>query len=176
MSQFEFESLRIAQQTLAVYKWQMWAAVVTVVIAIVTAWVGIRTLKQLVQQVKIAAEANTIGQLNALLVLEQDMSRRRDRIGEIAAEMEQIQKSPAYNVDPTILNPVVRQFKEAHENYLNSLDRLCFCVLRNKFSEDELRADYRDVVRRAIDDSPDRFTASSPFRNILKLHDKWADT
>jgi len=83
---------------------------------------------------------------------------------------------PAYDLDPTILDPVIRQSNEAQENYLNSLDRLCFCVLRNKFSEDELRADYRDVVKRAIEDFPGQFTAASPFRNILKLHNKWADT
>jgi hypothetical protein len=176
VSEFQSVSLRIAQGMLNVSWWQMWAAIATVLVAASAAWIGIRTLRQLVDQVKLAAEANAIGQLNALLVLEQDMSRRRDRLGEIATQLEHLQKSAAYNADPSILDPVIRQFNEGRENYLNSLDRLCFCVLRNKFSDDELRSDYRDVVKQAIVDSPEQFGAASSFRNILKLHNKWADS
>lgn len=155
---------------------QMWAAIVTAVIAFFAAWIAIRTLRQLVKQVTIAATANTIDQLNALLLLEQDMSGRRVRLGEIAVDLEKVQKSQAYKTDPTILEPIIRLYNEATENYLNSLDRLCFCILRGKFSDDELRADYRDVIKRAIEDFPDQFKAASPFRNILKIHNRWADT
>lgn len=154
---------------------QMWAAIVTAVIALVAAFIAIQTLKKLVEQVTVAATANTIDQLNALLLLEQDMSGRRARLGEIAVDLERIPKSEAYKIDPTILEPSIRLYNEAQENYLNSLDRLCFCILRGKFSDDELRADYRDVVKTAIEDFPDQFRAASPFRNILKIHDRWAD-
>jgi hypothetical protein len=162
--------------SLAAARGQMWAAIATAVIALGAAIIAIKTLRQLVQQVTVAATANSIDQLNALLILEQDMSVRRARLAEIAVEMGRIQKSDAYKLDASALEPVLRQYKEAEENYLNSLDRLCFCILRGKFSDDELRADYRDVVKRAIEDFPDRFTAASPFRNILKIHAKWADS
>jgi hypothetical protein len=169
MTAFETASLAAAQG-------QMWAAIAMAIIALVAAIIAIKTLKQLVQQVTIAATANSIDQLNALLILEQDMSGRRARLVEIHVDLDRIQKSEAYKTDTTILEPIIRQFNEAQENYLNSLDRLCFCILRGKFSDDELRADYRDVVKRAIEDFPTHFTAASPFRNVLKIHNKWADS
>jgi hypothetical protein len=62
----EFESAMLAAA-----RGQMWAAF-TAVIAGVAAFVAIKTLKKLVQQVTIAATANSIDQLNVLLLLEQD--------------------------------------------------------------------------------------------------------
>lgn len=37
-------------------------------------------------------------------------------------------------------------FNEARENYLNSMDRLCACILRGQFPEEEYRKDYRNWV------------------------------
>ena len=105
------------------------------------------------------------------------MSRRRDRVGEIAVELHKVAStSSAYQTDRSILDPIVGQFNEAKESYFNSLDRLCFCVIRNAFSEDDLRSDYRDVLKDAINTSPEQFGPGSPYRNILKLYDRWADT
>jgi hypothetical protein len=154
----------------------MVAAIVSSIIALVAAIIAIRTLQQLVTQVKAGVQSNEINQLNALLLLEQDMSRRKDRIGEIQTELTTLQKSAAYTSDNTILEPAIRQYKESVENYLNSLDRLCFCILWNKFSENELRSEYRDVVRTTLLDFKDHFHAGTDFKNIVKIHRKWASS
>jgi len=168
MTEFEVASLAVARS-------QMWAATASAIIAVIAAGVGITALWRLVAQVRAAVEANSIGQLNALLLLEQDMSRRRERVGKLTNELTRIKLSPDYIADQKTMDPIILEFEEATENYLNSLDRLCFCILRNKFSEEELRSDYRDVVKRAVGDFPNQFLAGSPFRNIVKLHDRWAD-
>jgi len=169
MSPFETVSVKIAY-------WQMCTMIASVVIALIGVTAAIWTLRELVKQVRAAVDLNSIGQLNALLVLEQDMSRRRDRLGEMLSQLHNVKNSDAYGRDKSILDPVIAQFNESQENYLNSLDRLCFCILKGKFSEDELRSDYRDVVRRAIEDFPNSFQAATPFRNILKIHNRWADS
>lgn len=60
--------------------------------------------------------------------------------------------------------------------YLNSLDRLCYCLEKDLLSENELRSEYRDVINRAIKDFKDDFNTGTPYRNIKKVYEKWADT
>jgi uncharacterized membrane protein YfbV (UPF0208 family) len=176
MTPFETASLAAAQDTLSVLRWQAWAAEASVIVAFVAAAIAIPSLRNLTRQVKEAAQANSIGQLNALLAIEQDMSRRRDRLSELGTKVQSVKESPEYKANAAILEIVISQYNESKENYLNSLDRLCFCILRGKFSEDELRADYREVIRRAITDFKDDFGTGTAFRNVRKVYERWADT
>ena len=64
-------------------------------------------------------------------------------------------------------------FNSAKQNYFNALDRLSYCMLKDYFSDRDWRAEYRNVLKNAIDTHPDDFNEASPFRNMKKLNNKW---
>jgi len=61
----------------------------------------------------------------------------------------------------------------AKENYLNSLDRLSYCILHNYLSDKDWRTEYRDTIFDAVDKNENSFGLSSRYRNIIKIYDKW---
>lgn len=154
---------------LVIYKHQMYAAYLSPIVAGIAIFPALYALFQLISQVKIS-------RLNTLLLLEQDMSQRRDRLSTAATKLKEIEGSEEYKTNPKALEPFILLFNEARENYLNSLDRLCFCIIKNAFEEKDIRPDYRDVLKQAISDFKDQFGPGTSFRHILSLHNKWAET
>ena len=65
--------------------------------------------------------------------------------------------------------------KTSLENYINSIDRLAFCILRNHLSENELKSEYRDVVFDLVEKRKEEFGVTSRYRNILKVYNIWKD-
>lgn len=66
--------------------------------------------------------------------------------------------------------------KAAKENYFNSLDRLCYCILRDYLEDKDWRAEYRTALNNAIITFPNDFLEGSPFRNMKKLNALWQST
>lgn len=152
--------------------------IVTVYIYIISSLVGlgmlgiaIWSLRQLTSQVSAAVKSNSISQLNALLALEQQISERRLRLAEAGMIVTELKNSP----DQEKKDSAALRFNEAKENYLNGLDRLCFCVAKGLLSEEDMRLEYRDTIKTAMGDFPDSFTATTPYRNIKKIYELWAD-
>jgi hypothetical protein len=67
------------------------------------------------------------------------------------------------------------KFNTSFENYLNALDRFCYCVLHNYISDRDWKTEYRDVVFDIVDSYPENFNVKSRFRNTIKIFQKWKD-
>jgi hypothetical protein len=106
--------------------------------------------------------------LSALLSLEQDMYQRRYQFQLISKEL-------ISDNTPDQKNLLENRLDDAIENYLNSLDRLSSCILSAHFDEKTLRSEYRDVLNETVSQFKEKFGADTPYRKLLKLHDKWKD-
>ncbi|MEX6627641.1 hypothetical protein [Tenacibaculum salmonis] len=74
-----------------------------------------------------------------------------------------------------VLELLIDKKKISFENYLNALDRFCYCILHNYISEKDWRTEYRDVIFDIVRNNPEEFNAGNRFRNTIKIHDKWKD-
>lgn len=152
--------------------------IISAVIALLMLGIGLYQITQLIQQVKASVESNTINRLTALLALEDTIGERRLRLSEAGIELAEMRKKSKTN--PTVYNDSFDisklKFDEAKQMYLNALDRLCFCLNRGVLSEEELRSEYRDVINRAVVDFADDFKTATPYRNVKKVFEKWADS
>lgn len=140
-------------------------------IALIMLGIGLSQMRGLVQQVKQAVEANRISRLNALLGMEDSIVQRRRELSEAGIALVELKRGE----DESEWQPAELRFDEAKQMYLNALDRLCFCLLRKVLDEDELRPEYREVVRAAVKDFEADFGAGTDYRNIKKVHERWAD-
>ncbi|MFG5517925.1 hypothetical protein ACFJW3_12725, partial [Enterococcus faecalis] len=67
------------------------------------------------------------------------------------------------------------RLNEAKQMYLNALDRLCFCVNKELLDAEDMRLEYRDIIKAAVKDFPEDFTMATTYRNIKKVYESWAD-
>ncbi|MGA9755553.1 MAG: hypothetical protein WBV23_10475 [Desulfobaccales bacterium] len=149
----------------------------TVAILSITAIVGLYQIRQLINQVKAAVESNSINRLNALLSLEDNIAERRLRLSEAGIKLVELGKAKATReLHPGEFDTAELRYNEAKQMYLNGLDRLCYCLDRGLLNEDELRSEYRDVINAAIKDFKTDFQTGTPYRNIKKIYERWAET
>lgn len=67
------------------------------------------------------------------------------------------------------------QYNEALEDYLNVFDRLCYYILKNRFSDDDFKTQFRDALRQDIDGFSKYFSSpATPYKNMIQLHQKWS--
>lgn len=157
-----------------------WLTVIITGGGVIAAFVS---LQQLVSQVKAAVDANRINRLIALLTLEETIADRRIRLTEICFETTQISEEIEHlkqeSKDATPANQKMKsaklKYEEAKQLYLNSLDRLCYCLLKGLLLEEELRADYRNYINDTVKQFEQDFSsATCPYRNIKEIYEKWA--
>ena len=58
------------------------------------------------------------------------------------------------------------------ENYYNSLDRLCFAILKEYLKEDDLMGEYKTLLKETITNDEESFSVQTPYKNIIKLNNK----
>lgn len=143
---------------------QAWSAVLTGFLGVIGAIIALVQLWQIKQQLKGYSLTN-------VLTLESDMNSRKEKIDDIARQIRFFDdEGKLVGAAKEIYNDYIQT---AIENYLNSLDRLCFCILRGYFKEGDWRPEYRDYVADAIQAYPNKFGPSSIYTNIIDLHNKW---
>jgi hypothetical protein len=54
--------------------------------------------------------------------------------------------------------------------------KLCFCLLNKVLDENELRPEYREIVRAAVKGFEPEFGAGTDYRKIKKVYERWSDT
>lgn len=143
--------------------------VISAIIAFFMLYVAGGQLKKLANQVEEAVKANSISQLNALLTLEDQISQRRQKLSKVGISIKQAGPS-SHDMDSLNL-----EFDEAKQMYLNSLDRLCFCVQKNFLPTDDIRREYKEVIKSAMNDFKDDFGPTSHYRNIKKIYEEWQE-
>ena len=150
---------------------------ISAIIALIMVGLAISQLKELTKQVKSANESNTLSRLMALLSLEDSIAERRLSLSEAGIDLTEQGKKAQSNsaVYKDSFEIAHLRFNEAKQMYLNGLDRLCFCLNKGFLIEEDLRAEYRDIITRAVNDFPDDFKTNTQYRNVKKIYEKWAD-
>lgn len=131
-------------------------------------------LESMARSVEEAVKANSLATLSAVLTLESAIAENRARLSAAAAEVGRLKADD----DEQKRKTAALVFNEARENYLNSMDRLCACILRGQFPEEEYRKDYRNWVFEIM--SHDNYKdlihrMDTRYRNIVKLYERWQD-
>lgn len=108
--------------------------------------------------------------LMAVLEIETQMNERKARFNECSFSIKEA-KADGRSADAIKL--LAERFDVAKESYFNSLDRLCFCIIKGHLADKDWRAEYRDVISNCVKAHPDDFNEASPFRNIKDLNNRW---
>ena len=143
---------------------------VSAFIALIMLAIAICQISKLTKQVEAAVKSNSIGELNALLALEEQIADRRLRLSQAGIAVNECKDQSSESFDSLVL-----QFNEAKQMYLNGLDRFCFCVRKGLLQDEDMRLEYREIITAAIKDFPDDFGKGTPYRNISKVYEDWAD-
>lgn len=129
-------------------------------------------------QIHRMTKANSISSVAALLQIESSLSQNRQRIDQAAVAMAHLtaRRQSGVTVQPAEIEACTMEMNGAIQNYLNSLDRLCACILRDILREDHAKQDYRDLINAAIANYKDEFdTVIGRYYHILKLRDRWRE-
>ncbi len=138
-------------------------------------WIGISQLKVIAKQAKEDVQANSLNRLNSLLKIESQIAERRQILSEAGLQIVELQNTNIQDsVNAAKFEAAKLRLNEAIQMYLNGLDRLCFCVENGYLTDDEIRLEYRDIIHKALQDHPNEFQAASPYRNIKRVHERWA--
>lgn len=149
---------------------------IVAICAIITVVIGSFTLYQLYVQLKNLNASLRNSTLSTLIDLENEINRRKESLDEKCNITRKYyndlgEKTP----DEEELKLLINRENSALENYLNSLDRLSYCILNNYFLDKDWRTEYRDVMFEIVDKKHEQFGTHSRYRNIKKLYSKWKD-
>lgn len=162
----------------------------------ITDWlnVGISILSLLIASIALCFAYKQIRQVNSQLVnlndtfrnstlmtvleLENELIRRK--VTWDSASFELRQYSIDINTKKEKLNKetleLIRDKDEtSFENYLNALDRFCYCIIHNYISDRDWKIEYREVVFEVVKNRPEKFGVESRFRNTIKIYNKWIE-
>jgi hypothetical protein len=129
-------------------------------------------------QIGKVVKSNSISEVAALLQIESVLGQNRQRIDQATVLMANLnsKRQGGGTVLQAEIDAVEIEMNGAVQNYLNSLDRLCACILRGVFREDYAKQDYRDYINAAIETYADHFGGvKDRFHNIRKVREKWRD-
>jgi hypothetical protein len=136
---------------------------------LLVAYVQLRKVKEQLKNLSDNQRNNT---LMTVLEMESEMFKRKEALDKVSFEIRELGIS-----NTQMIPEMVELLKDKHdiaiENYLNSLDRFCFCIIQKYLADRDWRTEYRDVVFDAVDNYENKFGVSSRFRNTKKLFDKW---
>jgi hypothetical protein len=156
----------------------LWFYAVGTVVAIGLLIVAVYQLRRAAQAVERATEANQLSTLNTVLSLDATISERRIRLSEASVAISELARKAKDDPTPPKegeFKVAQLRFEEARESYLNAMDRLCACILRGFLPEDDCRRDYRGGINDTVQGHKDLLGPGTRYRNILKVHEKWAD-
>lgn len=122
-------------------------------------------------QVKEAVDANKINRLIALLDVEKTININRVEVSKTSHYI----NLESSGMDENQLDSWNLQLEQCIENYLNSVDRLCFCLLNSYFDDDELRKEFRMMINETYESYNTQINKGTHFRNIKKIYNKWSD-
>lgn len=144
--------------------------------AVLTVFIGVFTLYQLYFQLKNLNSSLRISTLSTLIDLENEIIRRKEKLDIISTEIITYYNDLKGDMpDEQNLNVLITRQNSALENYLNSMDRLSFCILNKYFLDKDWRCEYRDVIFEIVDKRHDQFRVNTKYRNIKKLYYNWKD-
>lgn len=118
-----------------------WMQAVTSIVTGALGLIGAAIALIQVYQIKTQMRGST---LTNVLTLESDMNSRKEKLDDINHDIEIAHKEG--RLDDNLKELLTRYQNAAIENWLNSVDRLCFCILKNYLKEKDWKAEYRDYI------------------------------
>lgn len=109
--------------------------------------------------------------LMAVLTIESELAGRQEKCAEISRLIKRL--SAQQNFDQVEMKILQEWLDAAVENWLNALERLCFCINKGYVTEKDWRAEYRKYIEDAISNHEPFFRADTRYPNTLHLHKKW---
>lgn len=121
-------------------------------------------------------ETFRLGRLETLLQLESEINGRRTELTDVALELQKEIEKAKKEQNQREVDALNRRLRVKTESYLNAIDRLSYCILKDFFPEKDWRSEYREYIATDLRDHPEFFGPGTRYNNILKLHDKWRET
>lgn len=109
--------------------------------------------------------------LTNVLSMESEMNDRKEKVDEITFKIQENQS--VIDKDTNLKQLYKAQLDSAIENWLNSVDRLCYCIKNNYLTEKDWKAEYRDYIVEIVKKHENKFGESSRYTNIKDINTKW---
>ena len=143
---------------------QAWSTVITTTLAIF----GIPFMLYQIRQIKVQLKIST---LTNILSLEADITLRKEKLDDINHKIEKLNINGELDDNKKI---VYEKYQNAAiENWLNSVDKLCFCIKHNYLKEKDRKIEYRDYIIAIVKDFEGKFGESSKYTSIIDMNKKW---
>ena len=108
--------------------------------------------------------------LKVVLEIESQINERKAEFYKVNKQVMELDLSNPSKEQQKILSDY---WEATRENYFNALDRLCFCIDKEYIPERDWKDEYRDMIIGTIKDYEKYFGAGSPYKNMLKINEKW---
>jgi hypothetical protein len=125
------------------------------------------------KQVELGVTANQTSNLMAVLAIEEGVARSRAELSDASYQIGLLQNQPE-TAESESLRFAELRLEEKIEQYLNSWDRLCACIIRGNVDEETYRQDYRPGLAEIVSQHKDKLGPDTRHHNILKVHQSWA--
>jgi hypothetical protein len=153
-------------------------SILSLLIASIALWFAYRQIRQVNAQLLNLNDTFRNSTLMTVLELENELIRRKVTWDSTNFELRQYSIDTEMNqteLNLDVVELIQDKEKTALENYLNSLDRFCYCIIHNYISDRDWKTEYREVVFDIVDNRPEKFGVNSRFRNTIKIYKKWKD-
>ncbi len=152
------------------------SSVLTTIISGGVLWVAYYQIKQVKVQLKGLADNQKNSTLMAVLELESELNKRKESFDKANFELREYNlalESSKKKLNKDLLEIYSDKIEVSKENYLNSLDRLSYCILHDYLSDRDWRTEYRDTIFEAVDNYKEKYDISSRYRNTIDIYNKW---
>ncbi|GAA4279667.1 hypothetical protein [Gaetbulibacter aestuarii] len=139
-------------------------------------WVAYYQIKQVKIQLKGLAENQKNSILMTVLELESELNKRKESFDNANFELREYNlelENSKTKLNKDLLEIYIDKIEVSKENYLNSLDRLSYCILHDYLSDRDWRTEYRDTIFEAVDNYKEKYDISSRYRNTIDIYNKW---
>jgi hypothetical protein len=130
-------------------------------------------LRGATEQIKLGVTANQTSNLMAVLAIEEGVARSRAELSDASYQIGLMQDEPGA-MESEALRFARLRLDEKIEQYLNSWDRLCACIIRGNVDEQTYRQDYRPGLAEIVTQYRDKLGPDTRHHNILRVHQAWA--
>lgn len=143
-----------------------WVTAIATILAVLVAFYGVLVAKEQLTGFRETLRTNS---LMAVLAIESELTQYKAKCDDISLSL--LEK----NLDAQKIELLKKSLKAAEENWLNCLERLCFCILKEYVPEKDWRTEYRDYLYAVIKERESLFGEASKYTNIKTLNKRWRE-
>ncbi len=151
--------------------WDAIADTGTALATIVLVLVAYKQLSKFNESFNVSLNANRISNLMNVLEHEAEITRRKSFLNEIVFEIEEYSLIENPSADRIAI--LERKLNSAIEDYLNSIDRLAYCIEYGYFPEKDWKREYRRLIENVVHSYSEWLGVNSYYVNIIDLNNKW---